>query len=200
MNKFALAIAAAAAVVALPASATTVVDQSQTVGRNALAYLGVGPIISQSFTAGYDNMVGAGVFLSAFNFGTTAVTLKLLSANPASGGQVLASGTANGTAGNWVDVAWEQAALVVGQTYWLSASANRPVVFTSSGRNAYVGGGFYLGRSAVRNADLTFRTFANAPAAAVPEAGTWGMMIGGFGVMGFSLRRRSKTSTTVRFA
>jgi hypothetical protein len=201
MKSFAFAIAAAAvAVVALPASATTVVDQSQTVGRYAFAYLNGTTITSQSFKAGYGNTVGAGVFLSTYTSGTAAVTLKILSGLPSSGAQVIASGTATGTSGNWVDVSWAQAALVVGQTYWLSATANNPMVVAYGPSDAYTGGDAYIGSNAYRGVDLTFRTYANDAVAAVPEAGTWGMMIAGFGVMGFSLRRRSKVSTAVRFA
>ena len=37
-------------------------------------------------------------------------------------------------------------------------------------------------------------------AAAVPEAATWGMMILGFGAMGFAMRRRAKVRTNVSFA
>lgn len=37
-------------------------------------------------------------------------------------------------------------------------------------------------------------------AAAVPEPATWGLMIAGFGMVGFSLRRRSSVKTTVSFA
>lgn len=36
--------------------------------------------------------------------------------------------------------------------------------------------------------------------AAVPEPETWAMMIGGFGLIGGTLRRRNKIATTVRFA
>ena len=35
---------------------------------------------------------------------------------------------------------------------------------------------------------------------AVPELATWEMMITGFGMIGFKVRRRAKVSTTVRFA
>ncbi|RYY33918.1 MAG: PEP-CTERM sorting domain-containing protein [Sphingomonadales bacterium] len=37
-------------------------------------------------------------------------------------------------------------------------------------------------------------------AGAVPEPGTWAMLIGGFGVMGGAMRRRAKTTTAVTFA
>ena len=36
--------------------------------------------------------------------------------------------------------------------------------------------------------------------AAVPEPATWGMMILGFGAMGYAMRRRAKVRTTVSFA
>ncbi|WP_425228220.1 PEPxxWA-CTERM sorting domain-containing protein [Sphingomonas sp.] len=39
-----------------------------------------------------------------------------------------------------------------------------------------------------------------AVAAAVPEPASWAMMIVGFGVVGFALRRRAKVQTAVRFA
>lgn len=39
-----------------------------------------------------------------------------------------------------------------------------------------------------------------AAASAVPEPATWGLMILGFGGVGFVLRRRARTRTRVRFA
>lgn len=45
------------------------------------------------------------------------------------------------------------------------------------------------------------QTIATAQVAgAVPEPATWAMMIAGFGMVGFAMRRRQKVSTTVRFA
>ena len=40
---------------------------------------------------------------------------------------------------------------------------------------------------------------AIVPSAAVPEVGTWAMMIVGLGVVGGTMRRRRKTSTTISF-
>lgn len=44
-------------------------------------------------------------------------------------------------------------------------------------------------------------TLAQAPAvAAVPEPATWAMMIVGFGMMGFAMRRRGNVKTTIAYA
>ena len=43
-------------------------------------------------------------------------------------------------------------------------------------------------------------TFTPNAVAAVPEATTWAMMLAGFGMIGFAVRRRSSVKTTVRFA
>jgi hypothetical protein len=40
----------------------------------------------------------------------------------------------------------------------------------------------------------------NAPVAAVPEPATWSLMLAGFGMIGFGLRRRSRVKTTVNYA
>ncbi len=40
----------------------------------------------------------------------------------------------------------------------------------------------------------------NFTVSAVPEAATWMMMIAGFGMIGFAMRKRSSVKTTVRFA
>ncbi len=49
-----------------------------------------------------------------------------------------------------------------------------------------------------------FDAFSNAPlllsVTAVPEPGTWAMLILGFGIAGFALRRRTAVRTTVTFA
>ena len=47
--------------------------------------------------------------------------------------------------------------------------------------------------------DLSF-TVGPAAVAAVPEPAAWAMMIGGFGIVGGSLRRKRKVATTVSFA
>jgi len=50
------------------------------------------------------------------------------------------------------------------------------------------------------NADIGTYTLTIANAAAVPEPATWGMMVAGFGMLGFGLRRRAKPSVRVTYA
>jgi hypothetical protein len=203
MKKFAFALAAAATVAAaMPAMAATVIDQSQTASSGGFAYLNQTDRASQTFVAGYNNSVGAGIFLSpGFGSASGTVTLSILNGLPGAGGQVIATGAATGTGNSWVDVSWAQTALVIGQTYYLSASSAASLVVGYASGDKYVKGAAYFGSSsyAPYGYDLTFRTYANAAAAAVPEPATWGMMILGFGMIGAAARSR-KVKTTVKFA
>jgi len=54
----------------------------------------------------------------------------------------------------------------------------------------------YFGNFGTARFSATF----NAAQAAVPEPSTWALMILGFGLMGYGLRRRQKISTTVSYA
>ena len=74
---------------------------------------------------------------------------------------------------------------------------------TSGGQNYY---GFAYTTDSVLNS-YGFETIADtaitattAIPAAVPEPATWLMMIGGFGLVGGAMRRRSKVRTTVSYA
>ncbi|WP_332790050.1 PEPxxWA-CTERM sorting domain-containing protein [Sphingomonas sp. GB1N7] len=48
--------------------------------------------------------------------------------------------------------------------------------------------------------DYTGQFSFSQVAAAVPEPATWGLMLTGFGMVGFGMRRRAKVSTTVTYA
>ena len=92
-------------------------------------------------------------------------------------GNFLSSGTVPATPG----YVWE------GQSLAFTASSTSTLVslFGTSGRQ-------YIGLDNVAVADTGV--------AAVPEPGTWGMMLAGFGMIGFAARRRRAINTTVRFA
>jgi len=214
VKKVCLALAAVIASIAAPASAATVVDQAQWLLVGGFSYLDGRAIPSQSFTAGYGNSVGAGVFLTRTSTGASGmvtITLydgfppphpRIVGTPPVPVGKAIASGTANGTRGSWVDVSWAPTALTIGHSYWLGVSSpNRLSVAygDSNGKDNYSGGKAYSGVTTYPNRDLVFRTFADDSVAAVPEPATWAMMFAGFGMIGGSLRVRRRRMA-MRFA
>ena len=65
--------------------------------------------------------------------------------------------------------------------------------------------GYFFGNFSTTSGDQFALTSSSgtqfsAQLAAVPEPATWGMMILGFGAMGFAMRRRAKVRTNVSFA
>jgi hypothetical protein len=214
VNRTSWALAAVIASAAAPASAAIVVDQSQWNVVGGFSYLTTRAIPSQSFTAGYDNSVGAGIFLTGTSSAVTGevtITLydgfppphpRIVGTPPFPVGKEIASGTAIGTRGSWVDVSWARTVLTIGKSYWLGVkSADRLSVAygNSNGRDNYDGGTLYSGVTASTLGDMTFRTFADDTVAAVPEPATWAMMLAGFGLVGASLRTR-RPGSAVRHA
>jgi hypothetical protein len=181
-------------------SATPIVDQSQTSGVGPWSPINSDLKWSQSFTAGYNNSVGGGFMLANYGPATQdAVTIYLSTGIlGVEGSTVLASGTATGMAGNWVDVSWNQVALTAGQTYYLGlTSASELYVAYSS--NDYANGSIYgsNGYSYLpQYYDLTFRTYADdgAGAASVPEPETCALVLAGLAALGFA--KRGRTSRT----
>ena len=69
--------------------------------------------------------------------------------------------------------------------------------FTASGTSTLIS---LYGTSGRQYIGLDNVALADTGVAAVPEPGTWGMMLAGFGMIGFAARRRQAMKTTVRFA
>ena len=71
-------------------------------------------------------------------------------------------------------------------------------------RNLSVDAGQYalrLAGSGPRNLNASYSGTLNFSAAAVPEPATWALMLAGFGMVGFAMRRRkSKVGTSVSYA
>lgn len=78
---------------------------------------------------------------------------------------------------------------------WLFNSAARTFTANTTGTFAlsFAGNGYPAKDVAIDRVFL-------AQTAAVPEPATWALMLAGFGLIGFAMRRRNKVSTTVRFA
>jgi len=79
--------------------------------------------------------------------------------------------------------------------FGVSGAGNYPIAF-DIGANAYTG----LLNLANGGTFVAYATFSAIPSGAVPEPATWAMMLLGFGVIGFAMRKRSTVRTTVSYA
>jgi hypothetical protein len=192
----ALAVAGAiAAASAGQAHASLVVDQQQT---DASVYMSgfYQEDLAQSFTPGYDNVAGAGIYLDhTTGSGDVEVSIDLWSGGlPGQGGTHIAGGTASSNHNNdWLDVFWSPVAVTTGGTYFLVFDAdNTSYGISGSTHNPYANGQVYanVGYGSFSNYDYTFRTYSNDAPSAAPEPGAWALMILGFGGLGAALRRR----------
>ena len=191
MRKFAILLAAsAAAVVAVPASAATIVTGLGAIVVPPTQTLSPGVTFTAAgdnsgyytFTTSQANTVVSSVFTNAGNgntglFNFSSIGLYTYPANATSIAQ--ATLLESGTVGTFANSQFASLA-----PFTLALAGNYAVAYTGtvSGAPAGVGSNF---------------TFT---AGAVPEASTWAMMMIGFGMMGFGLRRRkSNVKTTVSF-
>lgn len=213
MLKFVTAACLAAlSVVAAPAhAATTVVDVTT---NRSLTISSFDPV-GQTFTADGNQLSSFGFQLVSLNptAANTAITLTLYD-GAGFGGAVLATRSILPTnlplqnrAPGWLDFDLTGTALTPGNTYTaaLTTSGTRfalnygpPInIYTgvAQGGDAYTGGNLVatnLGSNrvcATGICDSNFR-FTTLNNSAVPEPATWAMMLGGFGAMGLTLRRR----------
>jgi len=182
--------------VAGPASAVPTIDQNQAVDSTPMAAF-YQTDLAQSFQQANGNVAGAGIHLRQYYGTGGTVMISLWDKLPNQGGTQLASGSAAGTPGNWVDVYWSPVAVAADTTVFL--------VFTSTDSNMAIGGDTnnpYPRGQAYANPgyesfptfDYTFRTYYDDAFAVIPAPGA--LLLGGLGagLVGYLRRRRSLMS------
>jgi hypothetical protein len=215
-------IAVAASFAAVQASGATL---EVTSGSQRSFILSAFGDVGQSFTAVDTNLTSWGFQFNALNPGNANLPFTFnLYAGETLMGTSLATriftlpSSINTRTPTWFDFDITGITVLLGQKYTavLSSGSSRngvvmgPDINLSTGAelsgDAYTGGRaiftteVYPNCARTGNCDLNFRVTGTSAVAAVPEPTTWAMMIAGFGIVGFSLRRRSKQAVRVTYA
>jgi hypothetical protein len=180
---------------AVSAHAAPTLDQNQAVNSLVMAAFSQGDL-AQSFQQAHDNVAGAGIFLRPWNGSGGTVTISLWDDLPNHGGAQLASASAAGTPGSWVDVFWSPVTVVPDTSLFLVfTSTDLLMAIGGDTNNPYPHGQVYAGTgfdgSGFANYDYTFRTYYDDAFVAVPAPGE--LLLAGIGVTlaGWARTRRS---------
>ncbi len=144
---------------ALPAYAQ-IIDQDQPSGPVYMAGFSQGDL-AQSFKQTNANIVGAGIMLQPGIGTTDNVTISLWDALPNAGGTMLATASANGTEGQWVDVFWGIVPIAPATTYYLVFDGNTTLGIAGDTNNPYPDGNVFANSGYVPfpDFDYAFRTY-----------------------------------------
>jgi len=129
--------------------------------------------LAQSFMQTNDNISGAGILLQTGIGSTDNVTISVWDALPNAGGTMLASASAMGTAGEWVDVFWGYYPVTPATTYYLVFDGNLTLGIAGDTANPYPNGNVFAnpGYNPFPDFDYAFRTYYTT---SVPtEAHSW---------------------------
>lgn len=171
------------AIVAFCATAGTltagmVIDQNQPSGPTFMAAFSQGDL-AQSFQQSSNVITGAGILLQP-NFGSTdMVTITLYDNLPNGGGNAIASASAMGTQGEWVDVFWSAQSIAANATYFLVfTSANNTLGVAGDTTNPYANGMVFAnsGFGAFPDFDYAFRTYTVPAPASMALLGMGGLI------------------------
>jgi PEP-CTERM motif len=180
-----IALVACSAVTA--GMAAPVIDQNQPNAPVYMAAFGQGNL-AQSFQQTGSNISGAGIFLQQGQGTTGNITIAL---HASLNGPVLASGTAFGTQGSWVDVFWSPFATTANTTYFLEfLSDNNSLGIAGDVNNPYAFGNVFanFGFGSFGSFDYTFRTYSDDASNSVPEPA--GLALVGLGLVAIAASRR----------
>ena len=147
--------------------------------------------LAQSFQQSSGYISGAGIFLFP-GIGTTGnVVISLYDALPNNSGHLMASGTALGTQGNWVDVFWTPVSVTSGASLYLVLSGNISLGLAGEVNDPYPNGQVYangFNGGGFTDFDFAFRTYtASSP---VPEPAA--MLLLGSGLIGLFVYGRKR--------
>jgi len=156
---------------AVPAFAD-LIDQNQPSGPVYMAAFSQTDL-AQSFQQTNDNISGAGILLQSGVGSSDNVTISVYTALPNAGGVLVATGSATGTQGQWVDVFWNYVPITPGVTYYLVFTGNMTLGIAGDVNNPYPYGMVYAnaGFNPFPGYDYAFRTYYSPT---VPtEAHSW---------------------------
>lgn len=191
MNLKFIVLAASLGISLAGAQAAVIVDQDASTNTAYMAHFSQ-TNLAQSFQQNAGNIAGAGIFLQSGVGSSDNVTISLFDKLPNNGGTLLASGTALGTQGNWIDVFWGPVAIAADTTYFLVfTSGTNTLGIAGDVTNTYKRGQTYAntGFGPFPSYDYTFRTYADdAFGGTVSEPGALALF--GLGLMGVTFARR----------
>ena len=203
MKKHSLSIAALAAAIVMPGVAQAAPTLDQTNPYTGASYYTTFDNIGQSFTAGLTGQLTS-IQLSATrtpqsNAGTSIVTIY---SGDGLNGTVLGTGSllaSVGTSSYSFDLSSFNVALTAGlsYTFGISSGGSYKLSGDETFGDAYKGGRAYFAGPPLTGSDLAFTTFVNSAGSAAsptPEPATWAMMIAGFGLVGYAMRRRARAA------
>ena len=155
-----------------------VVDQYQGDGSVYMAAFSQTDLAQSFQTQSALNITGAGILLQSGIGSSDNVTIELWTTLPNGSGQMLASGSAQGAAGQWVDVFWGTVNISQNTTYYLNFTGNVTLGIAGSVTNPYAFGQVYAnpGYGGFPDYDYAFRTWTIPTPGALAVLGMGGLV------------------------
>jgi len=140
------------------------VDQNAPTNNAFMAAFSQGDLAQSFQHQNSSNICGAGIFLQPGIGGSDNVTIELWTTLPDEGGQMLASASAQGTQGQWVDVFWSAVSINSNTTLYLHFTGNQTLGISGDVTNQYPFGQVYAnsGFGSFPGFDYTFRTYSDS--------------------------------------